>query len=100
MAAQEGGFDAEVSPDAQVATLARLLYESAVLESGYTPNDPKSFTARLQVRTTPGVWAATTAIGIVGGKESAGWRAVRARRSWWARRSTCPRALAWRRSTR
>lgn len=41
-AAGEGGEE--------VATLGRLLYESSVLESGFSLEDPKTFTARVQVR--------------------------------------------------
>ena len=37
----------EDSEDAALKTQAYLLYESALLESGFTPDDPKAFNARL-----------------------------------------------------
>lgn len=39
-----GGEDSE-----DVKSLAHVLFDAAVLESGYQPDDPKAVTARMQV---------------------------------------------------
>lgn len=41
---------AELGEEAEEAkALGRLLFDSALLESGWTPDDPKAFTQRVQV---------------------------------------------------
>lgn len=40
--------EGEEAPE-DVSNLARLLYDAALLESGYVPDDPKAFSSRVHV---------------------------------------------------
>ncbi len=47
--AADSALNSELS---ELETLARLIYDSALLESGYAPQDPKAISTRVQVCVT------------------------------------------------